>query len=62
MAAILQLILSNEGSNRQYTSIGSDNDLIPNEQQAIILTNDGFVHLRVHMSFGLDELNWDNMN
>ena len=31
----------NQGSNKQYSSIGSDNDLGLTKRQAIILTNDG---------------------
>ena len=30
-----------EGSNQQYSSIGSDNGLAPTRRQAIIGTNDG---------------------
>ena len=29
-----------QGSNKQYSSIGSDNDLSPTRRQAIIETND----------------------
>ena len=30
-----------KGSNQQYSSIGSDNGLVPIRRQAIIWTNDG---------------------
>ena len=30
-----------EGSNQHYSSIGSDNGLVPARQQAIMWTNDG---------------------
>ena len=33
-----------QGSNWQYTSIGSDNGLVPTRQQAIIWTNDDLVY------------------
>ena len=33
--------ISTQGSNLQYTSIGSDNGLAPATRQAIIWTNDG---------------------
>ena len=38
-----------QGSNQQYSSIGSDNGLVPTRRQAIIWTNYGFftdVHMR----------------
>ena len=44
------------GSNWQWVSIGSDNGLVPNRQQAIIWTNDGPVYWYVYESLGLDEL------
>ena len=34
------------GSNEQYSSIGSDNGLVPVKQQAIIWNNDGLVYWR----------------
>ena len=33
--------ISSLGSNKQYTSIGSDNGLSPGRRQAIIRTNEG---------------------
>ena len=33
--------ICSQGSNKQYSSIGSDNCLVPARQQAIIWTNDG---------------------
>ena len=41
------LILQNKGSlglNWQYVSIGSDKGLAPNRWQAIIYSNDNYVH------------------
>ena len=33
--------ICSQGSNEQYSNIGSDNGLAPARRQAIILTNDG---------------------
>ena len=38
---ILKCIFFNEGSNQQYSIIGSDNGLAPTRRQAIIWANDG---------------------
>ena len=46
-----------EGSNLQYSSIGSDNGLAPARRQAIIWTN---VHWRIFASLGLNELSIPN--
>ena len=37
----ISLKLVPNGSNQQYSSIGSDNGLAPTRRQAIICTNDG---------------------
>ena len=42
--------------NQQQASIGSDNGLAQNRQQAIIWTNDDIVFLRIYVPFGLNEL------
>ena len=42
--------------NWQYVTIGLDNSLEPNRQQAIIWTSDGLVYLHIYASFGLNEL------
>ena len=34
-------VVNSLGSNEQYSSIGSDNGLVPSMRQAIIWTNDG---------------------
>ena len=44
--------------NKQYASIGSDNDLATNKQRVIIWTKDGVVYLRTCESLGLDESNF----
>ena len=44
------------GSNWQYTSVGSDNDLAPTRRQAIIWTNDGQVSWRIYATLGLNAL------
>ena len=44
-----------QGSNGQYSSIGSDNGLAPNRRQAIIWTSDGLGCRRIYVSFGLNE-------
>ena len=36
----ISLKFVSRGSNEQYSSIGSDNGLVPTRQQAIIWTND----------------------
>ena len=49
------------GSNWQYSSIGLDNGLAPNRQQAIILTNADPIHWHIYVALGGDELmilNW----
>ena len=43
-------------SNRQNSIIGSDNGLVPNRRQAIILTNNGLGFWRIYASLGLNEL------
>ena len=45
-----------QGSNQQYSSIGSDNGLVPTRWQAIIWTNDGLVYRRICASVCLNEL------
>ena len=42
------------GSNWQYGSIGSDNSLAPNWQQAIILTNADLIHWHIYAVLGGD--------
>ena len=44
------------GSNWQQSSIGSDNGLVPNRQQAIIWTNDGLVHWCKYALLSLNEI------
>ena len=41
------------GSNWQQTSVGSDDGLEPNRQQAIIWTNDGIVHWQIYASLSV---------
>ena len=43
-------------SNWQYSSIGSDNGLVPNRWQAIFWTNGGLVYWCIYASLGLNEL------
>ena len=43
-------------SNWQYGSIGSDNGLAPNRQQAIIWTNDCLGYWCIYASLSLNEL------
>ena len=45
-----------QGSNWQYSKIGSDNGLAPNKRQAIIWTNDALGCRRINASLGLNEL------
>ena len=45
-----------QGSNRQQTSIGLDNGLAPNRQQANILTNANPIHWRIYTTLGGDKL------
>ena len=42
--------------NKQYSSIASDNDLVPVRRQAMILINDGLRYWRIYALFGLGEL------
>ena len=44
------------GSNWQYGSIGSDNGLVPDRQQAIIWTSDGLDYWRIYASLSPNEL------
>ena len=44
------------GSNKQYSSIGSDNDLGPTRRQAIIWTNDSLRFRRLYAILSLNEL------
>ena len=44
------------GSNWQYSSIGLDNDLVPNRRQAIIWTNADPIQWRIYAALGRDEL------
>ena len=46
-----------EGCNWQCTSIGLDNGLAPNRQQAIIWTNADTIHWCLYAALGGDELN-----
>ena len=41
MDAISQAAVCSQRSNLQYSSIGSDNGLVPSRRQAIIRTNGG---------------------
>ena len=45
-----------EGSNYQYSSIGSDDGLVPIRWQAIIWTNADPVHWSIYAALGGDEL------
>ena len=47
-----------KGLNWQYSSIGSDNDLVPNRREAIIWTNDVLGCRRIYAALGLNELNF----
>ena len=47
--------ICSQGS-KWYSSIGSDNALAPNRQQAIIWSNDGLVYWCIYASLGLNEL------
>ena len=47
-------------SKKQYSSIGSDNGLVPTRRQAIIWTNDGLSYWRIYASLGLNELMRDD--
>ena len=42
--------------NKQYSSFGSDNGLVPNRQQAIICTSADPIHRRIYAALGGDEL------
>ena len=44
----------------QLTSIGSDNGLAPNRQQAIIWSSDDAIHWRIYAALGGNELIVDN--
>ena len=49
--------ICSQGSNLQYSSMGSDNGLVPARRQAIIWTNDGyFTDWRIYASVDLDGL------
>ena len=48
--------ICSQGSNQQYTSIGSDNGLAPNRRQAIISNNADPVCWRIYVSLGPNEL------
>ena len=43
-------------SKYKFATIGSDNGLVPNRQQAIIWTNDGLVNWNIYASQSLEEL------
>ena len=43
-------------SNWQFSSIGSDNCLMPNRRQAIILTNDVLACRRLYASYGINPI------
>ena len=43
--------------NRKYGSIGSDNCLAPNRQQAIIRSNADMLYWHIYASLGLNDLN-----
>ena len=43
-------------STWQLVSTGPENDLMPNRQQTIILTNDGLFYWRLYASLSLNEL------
>ena len=43
-------------SNEQYSSIGSDNGLVPNRRQANIWTNADPIHWRIYAALGGDKL------
>ena len=45
-----------QGSNQQYSIIGSDNGMAPTRRQAIIWTNDGLGCWRIYASLSLSEL------
>ena len=45
-----------QGSNWQYSSIGSGNGLAPSRRQAIIWTDDGIVYWRIYASLSLNDL------
>ena len=49
------IVICFKRSNQQYSSIGSDNGLVPTRRQAIIWTNDGLI-TNAHVSLGLNEL------
>ena len=48
-------------SNLQYSSISSDNGLMPNRQQAIIWTNEGSGLWCIYTSLGLNELKFHSL-
>ena len=52
----LKFEVCSQGSNWQYTSIGLDNGLLPNRQQAIICTNADSIHCRIYAALRGDEL------
>ena len=49
-------IVFSQGSNWHCGSIGLDNGLAENRQQAIIWTNDGLIYWHIYASLSLNEL------
>ena len=48
--------ICSQGFNWQSSSIGTDNGLMPNRQQAIIWTSADPIHWRMYATLGGDEL------
>ena len=46
------------GCNWQYTTIGSDNGLMPNRWQTIILSNDGLIYWHIYVPLSSYALHW----
>ena len=51
-----------EGSNWQYSNIGSDNGLAPNRRRAIIWTNADPIRWRIYVALREDELIYYELN
>ena len=54
--------ICSQGSNYQFTSIGSDDGLVPNRRQGIFWTKGGLIYWCMYVSLSLNELtHWGRM-